>query len=379
MKRAAIGIVFLTMGLTFCACSRNQNDKGEETSPAVEFQSWSEGEATESEKESIEKVEFPEQFNETINGVVFETALEVPKDLNQKELIRSTATKQRPDKDSALALLGDGKEVAEKTESVGEGQDGEFDSWYGTFTDGTTLAIGATLSYSTERGGKIAGAFQPSSNADQFFQEQTFGYASPEQAFESIKDTVSQLGYRLEQYDFSCYALDYQTMQNQPLEESLKPLEGSYSWSEEDNAYYFFAQQKYQGLPVYFGMADFPQDDESYRPIEGIYSADGIERLGLTDLYDFSKQEEQIQLLDFSIIAEKIAQKYGDILTGAEYKVNRAKLYQTPVRGEDGTYDIKIAWLVVTTESGTDSELNQPYEYEVYSLIDAETGEELTI
>ena len=50
-----------------------------------------------------------------------------------------------------------------------------------------------------------------------------------------------------------------------------------------------------------------------------------------------------------------------------------------PVKAADGTYEVKVIWFFETSEKGIDSETGENFEYSVYTCIDAETGEEVTI
>ncbi len=148
------------------------------------------------------------------------------------------------------------------------------------------------------------------------------------------------------------------------------------SWGAENDCYFFAAVQQHEGLPVYFGSQDFPEDSESNRPVQVLYSAGGIERLEVSRLYSFSEPGDAVSLLDFGTVAETVSKKYGDVI-GASYTVKRAKLYKMPVKLADGTYDVKIAWLFEVTESGTDSDTGKEYEYTQYMFVDAADGTEV--
>ncbi len=144
----------------------------------------------------------------------------------------------------------------------------------------------------------------------------------------------------------------------------------------ENDCYFFTAVQQHEGLPVYFGSQDFPEDGESNRSVQVLYSANGIERLEVSRLYSFSEPGDAVSLLDFGTVAETVSKKYGDVL-GASYMVKRAELYKMPVKLSDGTYDVKTVWLFEVTESGIDSDTDKEYEYTQYMFVDATDGTEV--
>lgn len=382
MKKTFILLTAAIVGLSLSACSSNSEPaekKLEISQSEVAGSSQTDSAETAGSSSTVQAVDFPSQYNEEVNDVIFETSLEVPDNLDFQNLKRSTAKLQYPDTDTSRQLFGNGKEIAQEEENTMEGPNGPYQSWYGSFTDGSSLMTGSLFSYSTSFSGKITNYFSPSEDTGSFSVDQPFSFVEPEAAYQSILDTLHQLGYSDQESSYTCYSLDYQTLQGLTQGYSIKDTtEDVVEWSEADNCYYFFARQQHQGLPVYTGSADFPQDDIISCPVQAIYSANGLERLSVANYYEITQGEDVIQLLDFSAIAKKIGEKYGNILTGAQYTVNRAALYQAPCQSANG-YDMKIAWLVVTTESGTDSETGEAYSYQLYSLIDAETGEELTI
>ena len=83
-------------------------------------------------------------------------------------------------------------------------------------------------------------------------------------------------------------------------------------------------------------------------------------------------------MIDFDICAGVVANKYGDILYNATYNVKRAKLYWVPKLNEDGSYNAALAWLFEIVEKGEDEERGQ-YEKVIYTLINAESGEEIAL
>ena len=150
------------------------------------------------------------------------------------------------------------------------------------------------------------------------------------------------------------------------------------SWGVEDDCYFYTAVQLQEGLPIYFGSQDFPEDEEGNRPIHALCSANGIERLDVSRLYSFSEPGEAVSLLDLDTIVQTVSKKYGDIV-GSSYTVKRAELYKMPVKTADSTYDVKIVWLFEVQEAGKDSDTGEAYEYTQYMFVDATDGTEVFI
>jgi len=201
----------------------------------------------------------------------------------------------------------------------------------------------------------------------------------PRTIFDAALKDINGAGYQLEEAAYDYYALDHETMAKEyrALDKSGNEISADgLSWGAENDCYFFAAVQQHEGLPVYFGSQDFPEDSESNRPVQVLYSAGGIERLEVSRLYSFSEPGDAVSLLDFGTVAETVSKKYGDVI-GASYTVKRAKLYKMPVKLADGTYDVKIAWLFEVTESGTDSDTGKEYEYTQYMFVDAADGTEV--
>ena len=78
----------------------------------------------------------------------------------------------------------------------------------------------------------------------------------------------------------------------------------------EDDCYFYTAVQLQEGLPIYFGSQDFPEDEEGNRPIHALCSANGIERLDVSRLYSFSEPGEAVSLLDLDTIVQTVSKKY---------------------------------------------------------------------
>lgn len=342
---------------------------------------------TEAESAALDgSVEFPKYMKQEINGVAFDLNLEVPENLELSKVKKSRAARQIPKVDSIVKVLGKNEDALEAYKDKFEGENGiVYDTYYAKYSDESLLSVDTAMVYSTSFFEKIHNSFRIEKsalyNADKYISEAN-EFETPEICFEQVKKQINLCGYKLDDCDYKYYTLDYNTMRQEEIQLD-KAGEVSNSedtgWSAEDNCYYFFAEQVHNGIPVYFGEQDFPQDNIENRPFQVVYSKDGIKRLDITKLYTFESMDENVNFKGFEEIANKVAEKYGNILTDAKYEAARAKLYQMPVKTEQGEYEVKVIWLFEIKETGIDSESGENFENTLYTCINAETGEEVSI
>ena len=329
---------------------------------------------------------FPDKYTNEQNGVTFETVIDVPEKLDFSKIKTGVAKLQYPISEQAMSEIAADSTIAHQDISSIEWKGKKIDVSYYTFEDGSTLNLDTALTYTTPYFYNVLNAFRVEKteafNADNYSQENNFDYVSSGDAFQYILDIINRCGYELEETNYEYYALDAETMQQQEIaanklgdNSSSEPRE----WSKEDDCYYFFAEQMYEGLPIYYGNQMFPDDGVTNRPVQAVYSSRGLERLYVNNVYRITEAGEAVSLLGFDELAEKIANKYGDLLTSSSYYVNRAKLYHMPVATSAEDYELRPVWLFEIHEKGIDSETGSEYETTVYTFLDAQTGEEVTV
>jgi len=395
MKKAILFGLIFAMVLSLCACNtkkiNGQSDTELVITESIKQNNTAEGSIVQSsteqelskaegapEVQSISIISFPKTYNDTVNGIVFETSIEIPDTFDFSAIKRSTAVRQFVDLEATKNFFSESKEIVE--ERFDDYAEPEVDEWSGEFSDSSMLSIGLVFGYGTTLSRQIDERFLAYENGSRFSKTNQLTTITPEIALNKFEEYMRLFNCDVGEYNYSYYLIDHQTIQGITVDTISDSPMGSYNWSTEDDAYYFYIEQKYQDLPVYFGIENFPQDYEYYRPLQMIYSQRGLEKLYMLSTYTFSESEEPIQLLDFSEVVSLVSNKYGNLLTNASYVVNRAKLYQMPVVNATGDYDLKIAWLVEITESGIDVELDgEPYDYTFYISVNAETGEEILL
>lgn len=144
------------------------------------------------------------------------------------------------------------------------------------------------------------------------------------------------------------------------------------SWSQEDDAYFIYAWQEYEGIPVfveYMSIArDFAFDTPDNAPILAIYSARGLESLNIGCIYAFENGGTQIRLQPFEEIAAVVEEKFENILNDARYEVTRAKLFERVYLNEEQKYEAEPVWYFEVVENDISKSV---------TLINAETGKEI--
>ena len=147
------------------------------------------------------KQDFPETFQETINGVVFDTVIQVSEEAELGNLHQVTATLQRPDVEKAKAVFAEGKTATEERNETESGEDGrEYPGYTGHYEDGAFLSASTVLVYSTPVFEKIYGAFRLDHdyNADKYSKDAVMEIGDPRTIFDAALKDINGAGYQLE-------------------------------------------------------------------------------------------------------------------------------------------------------------------------------------
>ena len=374
-KSILLTAALLSLGSVGCGEESFQADAENEIS----------AEDTAQTERDVPQPDFPERFEETIDGVVFDMDLRISEEADMENLHTMTAALQQPDIEKAKAVFAAGRTVVEEQNDTGSGEDGiEYPCYRADYDDDTFLNISSNLTYShTPVFEKINGAFRLYShnNTERYAKDTVLEAGDPQMLFENVLKSIRDAGYQLEDVTYDYFALDHETMAEEfmLLDKTGETVstEGI-SWGVEDDCYFYTAVQLQEGLPIYFASQDFPEDEEGNRPIQVLYSANGIERLEISRLYSFSEPGDAVSLLDLDTVVKTVSKKYADII-GPSFTVKRAELYKMPVKSADRTYDVKIVWLFEVLETGNDSDTGEKYEYTQYMFVDAVDGTEVLI
>ena len=327
---------------------------------------------------SMEEAEdsFPEKYEKTSDSgkVKFNCEPEVPENI-KGQAISTVDVKglYRCDREKAWTIFGEGKEIIEKPEiTVSEGRE-PYD--YYLFANGESLGIDDGIAYGSSNSKYYLniGVTNPDNQA--VFEETEVSFKSGEECITELKKMIDELGYNQEDFIFACYPLSFQTMKNleeQYLQEDyLTEEKRKESWSQEDDAYFIYAYQKYEDIPVFHEMMSIARsmayDTPDNAPVQAIYSTRGIENLNISGVYEFEKGKQQVTLKPFEDIAAVVEEKFENILNDAEYEVTRAKFYERVYLDEGQKYKVDPIWYFEVVENNISKSV---------TLINAETGKE---
>ena len=335
-------------------------------------------EKTEEEIVSMEEeYSFPKKYEKTSDSgkVKFNCKLEISENIKGQSIAAADVKGLYCcDREKAWSMFGEGKEVIEKPEiPVDEGRAPED---YYLFANDESLDINEGIAYGSSNSKYYLniGVTNPDNQA--VFEETEVSFKSGEECITELKKIIDELGYNQEDFIFACYPLSFQTMKNmeeQYLQEDyLTEEKRKESWSQEDDAYFIYAYQKYEDIPVFHEMMSIARvmayDTPDNAPIQAIYSTRGIEYLNISGVYEFEKGEQQISLKPFEDIAAMVEEKFENILNDADYEVTRAKFYERVYLDEKQKYKADPIWYFEVVENNISKSV---------TLINAETGKEI--
>ena len=324
-----------------------------------------------------EEYSFPEKYEKTSDSgkVKFNCMLEISEKIKGQAIaVADVKGLYCCDREKAWSMFGEGKEIIEKPEiSVDEGQ-APYD--YYLFANDENLGINEGITYGSSNSKYYIniGVQDPDNQA--VFEEAGVSFKSGEECITELKKIIDELGYNQEDFIFACYPLSFQTMKNmeeQYLQEGyLEEEKRKESWSQEDDAYFIYAYQKYGDIPVFHEMMSIARvmayDTPDNAPVQAIYSTRGIEHLNISGVYTFENGGQQVSLKSFEDIAAVVEEKFENILNDADYEVTRAKFYERVYLNEEQKYKADPIWYFEVVENNISKSV---------TLINAETGKEI--
>lgn len=370
MKKNMMFMVAMTA--TLCL-SLSGCGNGSETTPQTDTSSKVETNESVSGKAASSgmNIEIPERYEKEADNVYFKAGVIVSSEVRENGLQKISASVQRPDPAKVLECLMGDAEIDEKNEE-------EDNCWY-VGANGESLTINNTsIGFATKFYVYVSNAFRLQQgysdyNADKYELDKDFGFASRQQAFEDVRQSLKMMGIDVEN-EYKCYVLEHSMLQS---EEYVMDINGNVdqsnykgSWTQDDDSYYFVINQKYGDTPAYHVFYDnFPLIADENAPIQVLYNKNGIQFLQLEKVFSFSEQEGIYDLKPFEEIVEVIENKYGMLLDGSTYSVNQATLYYMENETSDGQYAVSPVWIfnIVDNEDGK----------ALQDVVNAQTGEEI--
>lgn len=316
-------------------------------------------------------VELPNIYEKENDSISFKADVVVASEVREKGLQRLNAFLQKPDPAKVLECLMGNTGVKEKNEE-------ENNYWYVGVNDESLTINNTSIGFANKFYVYVSNAFRLQQgysdyNADKYDLDKDLGFASRQQAFNDIRQILKTMGIETgDQY--KCYVLEHSTLQN---EEYAMGMDGnvdqaSYkgSWTQDDDSYYFVINQKYGDTPAYHVFYDnFPLVADENAPIQVLYNKDGIQFLQVEKMFRFEEQEGNYELKPFEEIAGVLETKYGMLLNGSTYSVNRATLYYMANKTGEGQYEVIPVWIFNTVDNESRKILQD--------IVNAQTGEEI--
>jgi len=217
-------------------------------------------------------------------------------------------------------------------------------------------------------------------NADIYSENQDFPFMDRETAFQTIVQTLENLGVQIESLEYKCYSLDHNVLSEQEFAMSPDGNEDTSQykdqWSAEDDCYYFVINQKEQGLCLYSPVSEaFLSFEDMNAQIQVLFSGRGIEMLQVVGVMDWDKNFEEVQLADFETILEDLYHKYNMIISDAEYTVKSAELVYMAAEEKKRDFSLKPVWIIKMKTEYTEDGSRQLQENQI--IIDAVSGKEI--
>ena len=370
MKKNMMFMVAMTatLCLSLSGCGNGSETASQaDTSSKVEINESVSGEYASSGM----NIKIPERYEKEADNVSFKADVIVSSEVRENGLQKISASVQRPDPAKVLECLMGDAEIDEKNE--------EEDNYWYVGVNGESLTINNTsIGFATKFYVYVSNAFRLQQgysdyNADKYELDKDFGFASRQQAFEDVRQSLQMMGIDVEN-EYKCYVLEHSILQS---EEYVMDMNGNVdqsnykgSWTQDDDSYYFVINQKYGDTPAYHVFYDnFPLIADENAPIQVLYNKNGIQFLQLEKVFSFSEQEGIYDLKPFEEIVEVIENKYGMLLDGSTYSVNQATLYYMENETSDGQYAVSPVWIfnIVDNEDGK----------ALQDVVNAQTGEEI--
>ena len=306
--------------------------------------------------------DFPDSIQKTEGNVVFDFSVICPESLREGALYNSTAEIISYDTEKAKKVFGN----ALDTEALESNEEGKI------------LSVDQSgLNCVSKLGSYYINSVDTDSeegNLEKYSTDTDLEFMSRQQAYEDIMTTLNELGVSVGECEYTCYALDVETLKQ---EESVIDSEGNQDaaslkpeWTKEDEGYYFAIRQKVQGIIEYHPYGNvFAKLSEENAPIQVYYSKNGIERIVIEKVFTFTQGEKTINLQPFDTILETVAGRYNDIITDATYQVKEGGLYyKTATFGKE----MMPVWVFQIEEHTEDGEV-----YAINLVVDAQTGKEI--
>lgn len=218
----------------------------------------------------------------------------------------------------------------------------------------------------------VTEAFVDAFNGDEYQKIENLDFMSQQDAISTVRSIFKDFGIFLGEV-VDVYVMDYETMQQQ---EDATDIDGNYdpsikksSWSSEDDTYYLYFYQDYNGFPVMHNMYS-GQGYEDGEAATVMFNSSGVIGANIMGCYQW-EQDEEVSILSINEAADTVFENYQGIVN-TSYQINHISLMMDIIPGENYTAKLRPVWVFDTEVFGDE------YSYQSNIIIDAVNGEELT-
>lgn len=216
------------------------------------------------------------------------------------------------------------------------------------------------------------GAQSSTSNTALYLEKENLPFMDQKDAFALIKEELGELGIQIGSVE-TCYVMDHKMMQQQEdttdIAGVLHPELAKGEWKEQDDTYYFFMYQEYDGIPMIYN----PYSGQGFLPGEectAMVSEKGIIGCCVMGCYAWS-EGAKVVLLPFEDVLETVRTNYGNNLV-MDYEITSVDFYMDILPQNDGTAELRPVWSFAVTGKNLEGSCT------FHIVIDGETGQELT-
>lgn len=185
-------------------------------------------------------------------------------------------------------------------------------------------------------------------NTELYSQTKELLFGDKSEVTECVKTYLEKMGINREDAVWTCYSLDYLTMQEQAQKQTdLKKDEINEGWDEADEVYDFFISEQTEGLPVYL-YDDLMKGDwkvEGQAPVSLIYGKDGIIGIKISGwICGMKNQQKPLKFVSLDEIANTITTHFADVTNVQKITITKMKLYMYPVLENENTCKVIPIW-----------------------------------
>lgn len=331
---------------------------------------------------------FPGSWTGTSDKVTFACTIEAPEGFDPSAFRLPAVTGmqyQWISKDTVYAKYVEGKEIAEEYNYPSE-TEGVPDDDIWVLADGSQVCTGGGYGFGITEAA-VSKFLYVTRKTEVGASTEDFAFATGEESTAQVKDALEELSFPVDEYRFSWFALsggEHQELEQAAYEEGTVEEENMLgdAWAGQDE-YEIWAWQTYGGLsviPEYLTLhmtAAKGAGDYTGAPVSATVTAEGVQGLSASVPYSLKETEEQVEFVPFSTIAQKVEERYDNLLTDTTWTVTMAKLLLRIYQDKSEAYAASPIWYFQVQDDSVDPSSAGDYEGLDVLMYDAATGEEV--